>query len=137
VFEAKRGYTAFSSQDLLDYESVSRTQSWIDQAEASRVNAGAAYWAVISKKDRREAVILMPTECFFEINQNYVPLPLFLINLKDDINLVQFLFNDFLKFDPKHIKKVSDDKQINNKELSKTSTLRDRLTKNQCLGGEV
>jgi hypothetical protein len=57
--EAKKGYPLVSVADL--YEKTSGGfWNFIDQAKKSASVAGTPYWAVIHKRDRRDAVIVMP-----------------------------------------------------------------------------
>jgi len=57
--EAKKGYSTISVADL--YEKTSGGfWNFIDQAKKSASVAGTPYWAVIHKRDRRDAVIVLP-----------------------------------------------------------------------------
>jgi len=57
--EIKRGYNTISVADL--YEKVSGGfWDFIDQAKKAASIAGTPYWMVIHKRDRRDAVIVMP-----------------------------------------------------------------------------
>jgi|LakMenE18May11ns_1017448.scaffolds.fasta_scaffold9956568_3 hypothetical protein len=59
TWELKRGYPRVSVADL--YEKTSGGfWDFIDQAKKSASLAGTPYWAVIHKRDRRDAVIVMP-----------------------------------------------------------------------------
>ncbi len=61
--ELKRGYNKYTVQDLLDAGPSAATQvwqNWLDQAEASRQSAGATYWMVVAKRDKREPLVAFP-----------------------------------------------------------------------------
>lgn len=57
VFELKRGYNATSVSDLLD-NSGGEMAKFIEQAKKSASLAGTPYWAVIHKRDRRDAIVV-------------------------------------------------------------------------------
>jgi len=62
-FEAKKGYNRATLHDLLDRGKKAKKQTWqewIDKAERCREAAGARFWAIIHKRDQREAVIAFP-----------------------------------------------------------------------------
>ena len=59
TLELKRGYPRISVADL--YEKTSGGfYDFIDQAKRSASLAGSPYWCVIHKRDRRDAVIVLP-----------------------------------------------------------------------------
>jgi len=61
--EAKKGYSTISVADL--YEKTSGGfWNFIDQAKKSASVAGTPHWAVIHKRDRRDAVIVLPAATF-------------------------------------------------------------------------
>lgn len=58
TFELKRGYNVATVSDLLDIESGGTMAKFIEQARRSASLAGTLYWAVIHKRDRREALVI-------------------------------------------------------------------------------
>lgn len=61
-FELKRGYSKFTPYDLIDRPDHYNKQvweDWINQARRSQQHAGAMYWMVIHRRDKR------PTMCVF------------------------------------------------------------------------
>lgn len=63
TFEIKRGYNTATVSDLLDIEGGGVMGKFIEQARKSASLAGTPYWAVIHKRDRREALLI--TSCTF------------------------------------------------------------------------
>jgi len=63
--ELKRGYKGASIADVLDARKGYAKQMWqsfLEQVLIDHVNAGAPYWLLITKRDRREALVFMPWE---------------------------------------------------------------------------
>lgn len=63
TFELKRGYSKTTIHDLLDKPERSAKQvweSWIEQASAARKQSGSYSWAIISRRDKRNALITLP-----------------------------------------------------------------------------
>ena len=66
TIEAKRGYPGVSLQDLLDKPSGKRGTAgnnyhdWIEKAVASSKAAGTPHWMLVTRKDQREALVLVP-----------------------------------------------------------------------------
>ena len=58
TFELKRGYNTATISDLLDIEGGGVMGKFIEQARKSASLAGTPYWAVIHKRDRREALLI-------------------------------------------------------------------------------
>lgn len=57
TFELKRGYNSATISDLLD-NGGGEMLKFIEQARRSASLAGTPYWAVIHKRDRREALVI-------------------------------------------------------------------------------
>ena len=60
TFEVKRGYSSDTLGDLLDFPptaALQRWEQWIIQAQRSKREAGSLGWAIVSKRDRRKALI--------------------------------------------------------------------------------
>lgn len=67
TLEIKRGYSKCSIQDLLDKSEGAAEQEyegWIKQAQESARLAGSTSWAVVSRRDKRRASIMLPAETF-------------------------------------------------------------------------
>lgn len=62
TFELKRGYNTATISDLLDNDGGVMGK-FIEQARRSASLAGTPYWAVIHKRDRREALLI--TNCMW------------------------------------------------------------------------
>ena len=58
TFELKRGYNTATVSDLLDIEGGGVMAKFIEQARRSASLAGTPFWAVIHKRDRREALVI-------------------------------------------------------------------------------
>ncbi len=65
TFELKRGYNRATIHDVLDapHRAADPTYGkWVTQARDSHKVAGSVSWALVVKRDRRDALILMPAE---------------------------------------------------------------------------
>ena len=58
TFELKRGYNTATVSDLLDIEGGGVMGKFIAQAKKSASLSGTPFWAVIHKRDRREALVI-------------------------------------------------------------------------------
>lgn len=61
--EIKRGYTDFTAQDLIDRlpkAGVQEWESWFAQTLESHKQAGSKAWLLITRRDRREALVWFP-----------------------------------------------------------------------------
>ena len=56
-FELKRGYNFVSVQDLLDKTGRNTFRDFLDQTTRAASLAGAKYWFLVHKRDRREALV--------------------------------------------------------------------------------
>jgi hypothetical protein len=83
-FELKRGYNKAVLHDLIDMP-VDKQQAhakqiekghkdkiddypyWIAKAERDRLRAGALFWAIIHKRDYREALLVAPSKLFYRL----------------------------------------------------------------------
>lgn len=64
AFELKRGYSKHTIVDVFDKAPNSALQeyeNWIVQAEESQRNSDAESWAIVTRRDRRVAMLYMPT----------------------------------------------------------------------------
>lgn len=64
TFELKRGYSKDTIADLLDKPVGAARQTyekWIAQAIESQSHAGTYSWVIIVKRDRRDAIVIMPS----------------------------------------------------------------------------
>ena len=79
ALELKRGYREATLHHLLDkpHKAAEQTyEAWIKQAADSMHAAGAAHWAIIHRRDRREILVTVPraiVDCVFD----YPTLPLY------------------------------------------------------------
>ena len=62
TFEIKRGYSRHTVHDLLDNPNKSTWHEFIDQAVTAHEQAGSVAWAIISKRDRKDATIWTTTQ---------------------------------------------------------------------------
>ena len=63
TIELKRGYNRYTVADVLDRRLDAAEQvfeSWVRKATLEGQGAGRPYWLIISKRDRRRALIFMP-----------------------------------------------------------------------------
>lgn len=67
TIEVKRGYSGSTPNDLLDMPESSAIQvfdEWIEQTMESWQNSKSRSWCIISKRDRREAIITFPKQAY-------------------------------------------------------------------------
>lgn len=72
TFELKRGYNTATVSDLLDIEGGGVMGKFIEQARRSASLSGTPFWAVIHKRDRREALVITNWVEFLDL---YAPTP--------------------------------------------------------------
>jgi len=63
TMELKKGYNRSTSHDILDASVTAKQQEFhrfIEQAKTDSKNAKSLYWMLISKRDRREAIVTIP-----------------------------------------------------------------------------
>lgn len=67
TFEVKRGYAKDTLHDLLDKADKAALQTyekWFVKAKYDSVAAGTPYWMLISRRDKRVALVLMPANLY-------------------------------------------------------------------------
>lgn len=72
AIEIKKGYSKFTIHDLLDHPESSakqKYQGWVEQAEASREASGSFSWLIVHKRDRREALVILPHAAWLSLNR--------------------------------------------------------------------
>jgi hypothetical protein len=70
TLELKRGYPKANLHDLLDRTERSAQglfEKWINKAMVDSEKSGSAYWAIISRRNNRDALITMPWELFTKL----------------------------------------------------------------------
>lgn len=115
VIECKRGYNQATIADLLDKPARAAKQAyekWIAKAREDAKAAGVPYWLLIHKRDKRESLVVIPTELEERICQYgglsiYPPYPeLFFID-KGGISVTMTTLSDFFsQVTPEQIDKV-------------------------------
>lgn len=60
TWSLKRGYADATLQDLVDYGGRGPWAAWIAEAEKTALSADTPFWAVVSKRNNREAVMVIP-----------------------------------------------------------------------------
>ena len=74
TIELKRGYAGTTIQDLIDKTSGKESQfsKWINQAQKSADDANSLYWLLVTRRNRRQAIIWFPWNRHFDtINNGY------------------------------------------------------------------
>lgn len=72
TIELKRGYGLCSIADVLDKSTTAAEQKWeewVQQAMKERNAAQCLYWLLITRRDRREALMHMPFEFYQRLNE--------------------------------------------------------------------
>jgi hypothetical protein len=80
TIELKRGYSKHTIADLLDKPKNGGKQvyeEWIEQAVESHQHAKSMTWMIIVKRDRREALVIMPTSLAVSLHVNSMITPMF------------------------------------------------------------
>ena len=75
TIELKRGYSEYTFQDLVDRASKSGEQEWerfFAQAVENSERAGSYSWLLITRRDRRQALVWMPYYCVAELRKEGV-----------------------------------------------------------------
>lgn len=65
--ELKRGYSKWSFADVIDRQTKAGQtpfEAFLEQAMRSATNEGTAYWMLIHRRDRKEALVFVPYEVF-------------------------------------------------------------------------
>ena len=123
--ELKRGYNSQTFAHILDKMEGAAEQiyeSFFRQAQQDAINASAATWIVIAKRDRRKSLIFMPNKFLRALTQVGSGLksyhPVFSFSLKNEFDnnhtrVFGTTLDNFLKYvKPKHIKKIHKEKKV-------------------------
>lgn len=73
-FELKRGYSRDTVHHVIDRPDRAAEQVWeafVAQAAASAEGAGSVSWAIIAKRDRREAMLWLPASGLHLLNRTH------------------------------------------------------------------
>ena len=76
TMELKRGYPRSSIHDCLDRGTagaINAFEKWIKQAQKASDSAGTPYWWLITRKDRREAILWMPLKMYQQLHRWSAP----------------------------------------------------------------
>lgn len=64
TFELKRGYSARTLHDLLDFQEGKQgaqvINKWVEGVRAKAAECGRPFWAVVHRRDQREALVVLP-----------------------------------------------------------------------------
>lgn len=72
VIELKRGYNHFSFHDMLDKPKGASMQCWekfYQQVTEDMINAKVPFWVLVTKRDRRDTLIHMPTRLLVDLSK--------------------------------------------------------------------
>lgn len=117
TLELKRGYSKHSLQDVMDRPARGSKQQidhWVDQVVESWNGAGSFAWGIITKRDQREPLIVLP-KFFIDTARSYdVELPYTMAILRyehgGEKTLSVMRFDDWLEaFTPDHIRQLAKD----------------------------
>jgi hypothetical protein len=107
TFELKIGYGRASIADVLDKGPKSAEQlweGWVNQVKEDHKNAGSLFWALITKRDRREPIIFMPVRAYHSIIKMGVELnmirPRMIIVTANRERITAVPFNIFILYTP-------------------------------------
>lgn len=72
TIELKRGYNRVSVADALDAppRAANQWMDWVYQAKEEASNAGVRNWMLITRRDRRDEIVFIPTELRCALIQN-------------------------------------------------------------------
>jgi len=117
TIELKRGYGRTSVAEMLDAPSNAAKclwQQWLEQAITDHTNAKTPFWTLITKRDRRQAVLFIPVELYSVLHwvgELRSVRPLIKIYLRDFGTVVGMQLADFLIIQPKQIIQLAKDNQ--------------------------
>lgn len=113
-FELKRGYGRSTIQDLLDTTvdaKQSKYEEWIVKADRDRDRAGAMFWALIHRRDRKEPLLFLP----YSFNKYIAPDDLYKIRFFiPKLNTYIFIYklDEFLaKYKPEYFNTLLESKK--------------------------
>ena len=109
--ELKRGYSKHTITDLIDKPKKAKKQMYekfIEQTIEENTNSGAKYWMLITKRDRREALVLIPHWFYKKLKSICVTLNLqSFVKISMNYSIYVLRLYDFLMaVTPKNIKKI-------------------------------
>ena len=83
LFEVKRGYSNDHIHALLDRPARGKMPmygKWIVKAQASAKSAGVPHWMIISKRDRRDALVIASMDLWDSLSIDIIPLWTFYVD---------------------------------------------------------
>jgi len=95
-FELKRGYPKATPTDLLDNKSGKEWGLFIEQAMSQQKKAKTRYWALITKRDRRETLITSTLEFFIDGDLPFQSID-YIDMIVNNTEMVSIRFEDFLE----------------------------------------
>lgn len=118
--ELKRGYSGTSFADVIDTNPRNLgNQTWMkffQQARLEGKNSGTKYWALVSRRNKKEAMIFIPLRLYNELRKHFPaswdtrPCPCAMLSFggpaqEQKVEVVGLLFSLFLeRVKPEHIK---------------------------------
>jgi len=105
-FELKRGYSKHTLSNVFEASPKSPAQmweKWIDQAAQAATDGGIEHWAIIARRDRRQACIWFPVRLGRKIvKKKKIPYSVYALAREPLRGVYGLRYADFLKYvDPK------------------------------------
>jgi len=109
TIELKRGYSSFTFADVLDCSRKSASQTYerfLDQVKQDKKNANSKYWMLITKRNRREALVCIPYKVYKALKKELSPCYWAKLKISRGFIFITKL-EDFLKYvTPDNIRKL-------------------------------
>lgn len=121
TIEIKRGYNRATFMDLIDKPKrgkVQKYEEWLAQAKESAKYAKSLHWAIIVKRDRREALFITSFQAFenflrYGSGRELTQTRIMKFSKDNFTELVVFPFQDFLRYvSPKVILDIHENRNV-------------------------
>jgi|SRR6188768_3915715 len=115
--EIKRGYGEMSIVDVFDRPKKRRKapkgkrkptyRQWFRQAERSMEQSGSYSWMVIHRRDRRDALVFLPSDTWVDLGLHNV-FHNYLMYVRGNITVIGFRLDELFSLNPKILDRMND-----------------------------
>lgn len=142
TIEFKRGYNQNTLQDLLDRSNTAALQQyekWIVKAIKDHKAAGSFSWMLITKRDKREPIVIIPHDLFYALYSSVGPHTICVrASIRNkaksvrDLTVYAMLLNDFFEgTQPLAFKHIARDHKKSKRKRNETRAKRKAQKRNQ------